>query len=116
MMLLFCLSLQAVVRAMDTITDYVKKEYGHNVTKFTIAGLGLAVVRAMDTITDHMKKEYGHDVTKFTLTGVGLGGWISWLTAAVDKRNYEAVLTCGHGFPEFHRVLQTPYQSVLRLE
>uniref|UniRef100_A0ACB8FGA9 Uncharacterized protein n=1 Tax=Sphaerodactylus townsendi TaxID=933632 RepID=A0ACB8FGA9_9SAUR len=45
-----------------------------------------AVVRAMDTVTDYMKKKYKADVTEFTLVGLGLGGWISWLTAAVDQR------------------------------
>uniref|UniRef100_A0ACB8FGA1 Uncharacterized protein n=1 Tax=Sphaerodactylus townsendi TaxID=933632 RepID=A0ACB8FGA1_9SAUR len=33
---------KAVVRTMDSITDYVKKEYGHDVTKFTLVGLGLS--------------------------------------------------------------------------
>uniref|UniRef100_A0ACB8FFG7 Uncharacterized protein n=1 Tax=Sphaerodactylus townsendi TaxID=933632 RepID=A0ACB8FFG7_9SAUR len=91
---------KAVVRAMDTITDYVKKEYGHNVTKFTLAGMGLAVVRAMDTITDYVKKEYRHNVTKFTIAGLGLGGWISWLTAAVDKR-VEAIAPVAMDFLNF---------------
>uniref|UniRef100_A0ACB8FG22 Uncharacterized protein n=1 Tax=Sphaerodactylus townsendi TaxID=933632 RepID=A0ACB8FG22_9SAUR len=69
-----------------------------------------AVVRAMDTITDHVKKEYGQNVTKFTLAGLGLGGWISWLTAAVDKR-VEAIAPVAMDFLNFTESFKHHYRA-----
>uniref|UniRef100_A0ACB8FG68 Uncharacterized protein n=1 Tax=Sphaerodactylus townsendi TaxID=933632 RepID=A0ACB8FG68_9SAUR len=69
-----------------------------------------AVVRAMDTITDYVKKEYGHNVKKFTLAGLGLGGWISWLTAAVDKR-VEAIIPVGMDFLNFTESFKHHYRA-----
>uniref|UniRef100_A0ACB8FG83 Uncharacterized protein n=1 Tax=Sphaerodactylus townsendi TaxID=933632 RepID=A0ACB8FG83_9SAUR len=69
-----------------------------------------AVVRAMDTITDYVKKEFGHNVTKFTLAGLGLGGWISWLTAAVDKR-VEAIAPVAMDFLNFTKSFKHHYRA-----
>ncbi|XP_048349982.1 autocrine proliferation repressor protein A-like [Sphaerodactylus townsendi] len=69
-----------------------------------------AVVRAMDTITDYMKKKYRVDVTEFTLAGVGLGGWISWLTAAVDKR-VKAIAPVAMDFLNFTESFKHHYRA-----
>ncbi|XP_054830448.1 autocrine proliferation repressor protein A-like [Eublepharis macularius] len=45
-----------------------------------------ATVRAMDTVTDYVMKTYYQNITQFTLTGVSMAGWVTWLTAAVDRR------------------------------
>nr|XP_034960101.1 autocrine proliferation repressor protein A-like [Zootoca vivipara] len=47
-----------------------------------------AAVRGMDTVADFMLKESGGtiNITKFTLTGFSKRGWVTWLTAGVDKR------------------------------
>ncbi|KAL8191173.1 UNVERIFIED_CONTAM: hypothetical protein K2H54_069039 [Gekko kuhli] len=45
-----------------------------------------ATVRAMDTIIDYVKKNYNVDIRRFTLAGISTGGWVAWLTAAVDQR------------------------------
>ncbi|XP_054830455.1 autocrine proliferation repressor protein A-like [Eublepharis macularius] len=45
-----------------------------------------AAVKAMDTIKKFVKKEAYKDIKNFTLTGIASGGWVSWLTAAVDHR------------------------------
>ncbi|XP_054830454.1 autocrine proliferation repressor protein A-like [Eublepharis macularius] len=45
-----------------------------------------ATVRAMDTVTDYMMKTYRKNITQFTLAGISMGGWATWLTAAVDRR------------------------------
>uniref|UniRef100_A0ACB8FHC9 Uncharacterized protein n=1 Tax=Sphaerodactylus townsendi TaxID=933632 RepID=A0ACB8FHC9_9SAUR len=69
-----------------------------------------AVVRAMDTITDYMDKTYDRNVSEFTLTGVGLGGWISWLTAAVDKR-VEAIVPIAMDFLNFTESFKHHYRA-----
>uniref|UniRef100_A0ACB8FFH8 Uncharacterized protein n=1 Tax=Sphaerodactylus townsendi TaxID=933632 RepID=A0ACB8FFH8_9SAUR len=64
----------------------------------------------MDTITDYVKKEYEADVTEFTLTGVGLGGWTSWLTAAVDKR-VKAIAPVAMDFLNFTKSFKHHYRA-----
>lgn len=69
-----------------------------------------ATVRAMDTIIDHVKKEYDIDITRFTLTGMSMGGWISWLTAAVDKR-VEAIVPIAMDFLNFTETFHHQYRA-----
>ena len=67
---IYIFNVQAVVRAMDTITDYVPK---HNSTlkidKFVVAGAS--------------KVSFNFSIALFT---INKRGWTTWTTAAVDKR------------------------------
>nr|XP_056714825.1 autocrine proliferation repressor protein A-like [Euleptes europaea] len=69
-----------------------------------------ATVRAMDTITVHMKKKYGVEISEFTLAGISLGGWISWLTAAVDRR-VKGIVPIAMDFLNFKETFHHQYRA-----
>ncbi|XP_060119671.1 autocrine proliferation repressor protein A-like [Heteronotia binoei] len=69
-----------------------------------------ATVRAMDTITEYMKNKYHIPIERFTLTGISLGGWISWLTAAVDKR-VEGIVPVAMEFLNFTESFHHQYRA-----
>ncbi|XP_060091308.1 autocrine proliferation repressor protein A-like [Heteronotia binoei] len=69
-----------------------------------------ATVRAMDTITEYMKNKHHKPIERFTLTGISLGGWISWLTAAVDKR-VEGIVPVAMDFLNFTESFHHQYRA-----
>ncbi|XP_060091309.1 autocrine proliferation repressor protein A-like [Heteronotia binoei] len=69
-----------------------------------------AAVRAMDTITHYMKNNDNKVIKRFTLTGIALGGWISWLTAAVDKR-VEGIVPIAMDFLNFTESFHHQYRA-----
>ncbi|XP_054830449.1 autocrine proliferation repressor protein A-like [Eublepharis macularius] len=69
-----------------------------------------ATVRAMDTVTDYIRKTFHKNITQFTLTGVSMGGWVSWLTAAVDSR-VAAIIPIGMDFMNFTENFHHQYRA-----
>lgn len=111
------LSLQATVRAMDTITAYMKKKYRIEITNFTLGGISTVsgcdvpellqflgfwhLLLCTGTLL-HPECQSSQIVSVAPLFFLQ-SGWITWLTAAVDKR-VEAIAPVAMDFLNFTEV------------